>query len=783
MENAASLCELAKADPVYCVAIAVTLIDKESEVGQALLLSSLESHLSGKNAQGSATVHDSIVGILHRLLEEKKVPSLVENKELHTKLLAKYPAKSALPADAEALMALDSGDVHQKAVVMESLGCECSYSSGLLGYLIEPGSADADVAEVLHMLLRTMASQAKQDGGSRAELLTAYVKALKEDKDAKDNKAVKELEADAVAKDAEGVVAESKGWCVDMICEALAAWADGGGDDEAEDVATGGSKASKKKKKKAAKAKAKDEEASEKEALERVDKLLNRRYEIKNEQAYGLYKAVVLRLKQKQMGGATQIDGREYLESGRELTLSLLKYLVNDKEGTVWNFPDDSKVVTFASSYAEDADAMRYTHLEVVDKILALSFRDDIEDFSRDFQWIEILLSEIILNEKYEEEKYVKFLRVLIKNFMHMEQHLNIEIDDATLYGELFARLREYATYEFSSKIFTALQPGTVKMMLGAEDCCSLFMVELAVHHFAVDTQKDELEGWLTKHIEADPKDMPVVLITYLKLQENNSSADKAAVAELFLSNLKKLGDAAVDSLVEEYEKSMKSANGGAVDDKKDGADADKKDGDANKDGDASGSNKDGTSSTAGAGAASSTSNANATGAVTNLMMTGGPDQALTVDMILSMKELGVEEPSMEFNEKCQEVFNQLVKENLGAQVTVMQEALKANAEGADERKKVLNYIAYHIVKTRAARDAQQQPVLIEFIEKLDSKLMDAVTTNTYESLRLLVSENCIDLAVKFTAHRTALKHLGLWLGSITIARNKTLKSKQLDLK
>ena len=77
MENAASLCELAKADPVYCVAIAVTLIDKESEVGQALLLSSLESHLSGKNAQGSATVHDSIVGILHRLLEEKKVPSLV----------------------------------------------------------------------------------------------------------------------------------------------------------------------------------------------------------------------------------------------------------------------------------------------------------------------------------------------------------------------------------------------------------------------------------------------------------------------------------------------------------------------------------------------------------------------------------------------------------------------------------------------------------------------------------------------------------------------------------
>ena len=69
---------------------------------------------------------------------------------------------------------------------MESLGCECSYSSALLGHLIEPSvSTDADVADVVHMLLRTAASQAAQLGGSRQDLLSSYVKALKESKDTK----------------------------------------------------------------------------------------------------------------------------------------------------------------------------------------------------------------------------------------------------------------------------------------------------------------------------------------------------------------------------------------------------------------------------------------------------------------------------------------------------------------------------------------------------------------------------------------------------------------------
>ncbi len=293
-------------------------------------MSSLERHFSGKSVQGSATVHDSVVVKLHKLIEESeaKVSTLLADTALHAKLLAKYPAKSALPLDADALMTLSS-DAHKKAVVMESLGCECSYNSALLGYLVEPSvSSDSDVAEVMHMLLRTVASQSAQVGGSRKELLSSYVAALKEKKDTKDGKVVKELDVDAVANDSKDVVAENKGWCVEKICEAIATWADGGKEDEEEEATAGGSKSSKKKKKKDKKDKEKDKDAREKEALDRVDKLLNRRYEIKDEQAYALYKAVYLRLKSKQ--GVTQLDGREYLQSGREVTLSLLKYLVND---------------------------------------------------------------------------------------------------------------------------------------------------------------------------------------------------------------------------------------------------------------------------------------------------------------------------------------------------------------------------------------------------------------------------------------------------------------------
>jgi len=70
----------------------------------------------------------------------------------------------------------------------------------------------------------------------------------------------------------------------------------------------------------------------------------------------------------------------------------------------------------------------------------------------------------------------------------------------------------------------------------------------------------------------------------------------------------------------------------------------------------------------------------------------------------------------------------------------------------------------------------------LSLLEKLgDHKLELAVVGCTYDCLRMLL--NHLDQAVQFTSHRTVLKNLGFWLGQLTLARNRPLKSRQLDLK
>ncbi|CAK0829623.1 unnamed protein product [Prorocentrum cordatum] len=59
--------------------------------------------------------------------------------------------------------------------------------------------------------------------------------------------------------------------------------------------------------------------------------------------------------------------------------------------------------------------------------------------------------------------------------------------------------------------------------------------------------------------------------------------------------------------------------------------------------------------------------------------------------------------------------------------------------------------------------------------------LMNLVTDVTYDCLHVLLGS--VDQAVLSTSHRTVLKNLGYWLGQITLARNKPLKSKRMDMK
>eukprot|EP00392_Amoebophrya_sp_AT5.2_P012101 g12196.t1 len=96
-----------------------------------------------------------------------------------------------------------------------------------------------------------------------------------------------------------------------------------------------------------------------------------------------------------------------------------------------------------------------------------------------------------------------------------------------------------------------------------------------------------------------------------------------------------------------------------------------------------------------------------------------------------------------------------------------------------------LNYqwLALFVLKGHAANSSPTaQEVFLTFLQELNEpKLTDAIVVATYDCLKLCLQQ--VELAVQFTGHRMVLKNLGYWLGQLTIARNKPLKSRQLDLK
>ncbi|CBZ51231.1 hypothetical protein NCLIV_042980 [Neospora caninum Liverpool] len=91
-------------------------------------------------------------------------------------------------------------------------------------------------------------------------------------------------------------------------------------------------------------------------------------------------------------------------------------------------------------------------------------------------------------------------------------------------------------------------------------------------------------------------------------------------------------------------------------------------------------------------------------------------------------------------------------------------------------------WLTYYVVKSRAAKEPNLHGIFVLFIEKLKLPgLWDAVINMTYDCIHVLLKY--VDEAKESSSYRTLLKNLGLWLGSITLARNRPLKSKRMDLK
>lgn len=91
-------------------------------------------------------------------------------------------------------------------------------------------------------------------------------------------------------------------------------------------------------------------------------------------------------------------------------------------------------------------------------------------------------------------------------------------------------------------------------------------------------------------------------------------------------------------------------------------------------------------------------------------------------------------------------------------------------------------FMALYIVKSRALKETGFHEVYIKFVEAVGRpKLLDTVIATSYDCINALLSY--CDAAKEATSYRKVLQNLGSWLGTITLTRNKPLKSKAIDIK
>jgi CCR4-NOT transcription complex subunit 1 len=121
-------------------------------------------------------------------------------------------------------------------------------------------------------------------------------------------------------------------------------------------------------------------------------------------------------------------------------------------------------------------------------------------------------------------------------------------------------------------------------------------------------------------------------------------------------------------------------------------------------------------------------------------------------------------------------IINNVSQNNLSAKVGEMRTQIRGHQE-------YHSWIANYLVVKRISTQPNFHSLYLQFIDRLEDdapQLMDAVLRSTFHNIgKLLRSGNIITS----TRERSLLKNLGSWLGQITLARNKPILQRQLDIK
>nr|AHK23676.1 CCR4-NOT transcription complex subunit 1-like protein [Chromera velia] len=147
------------------------------------------------------------------------------------------------------------------------------------------------------------------------------------------------------------------------------------------------------------------------------------------------------------------------------------------------------------------------------------------------------------------------------------------------------------------------------------------------------------------------------------------------------------------------------------------------------------------------------------------------------VEQLMAEEDMSirVSAPPQWFIDFTSQIFNSLVVENVESKADQMRRQLDPEW---------ISWLALYIVRSRASKETNLHQVFMDFVDRLHMhhhRLYETVLQTTYDCIRSLL--RWVDAAKDATSYRTVLKNLGQWLGSVTLARNKPIVAKHLDLK
>ncbi len=134
----------------------------------------------------------------------------------------------------------------------------------------------------------------------------------------------------------------------------------------------------------------------------------------------------------------------------------------------------------------------------------------------------------------------------------------------------------------------------------------------------------------------------------------------------------------------------------------------------------------------------------------------------------------GPEPPPDDTRDKIHFIINNCTAENLKVKAKEMKKVLSD---------KVISYFCHYMVVRRVVMEANNHELYANFIFAVDSAdLKKVMVAETYKAITLILTSSD-KLLESDSGHRDLLKNLGAWIGLLTLARNKPVLARYLDLK